>query len=432
MESNFPALDGDTVVGVIGLGYVGLPLAIAFTEHFVVYGIDSDTERITALQRGEDRSGTISSASFITENDYLYLYADSESIRYCDVVLVTVPTPITKENNPDLRALKEASTAIGRHIQPGTVVVFESTVYPGVTEDVCAPIIEKESKLRLNVEFFVGYSPERINPGDSQHRLDNVVKLVSGSTPEVTEFVAELYEHIVKAGVYRTPTIKVAEAAKVIENVQRDVNIAVVNEFAQLFHQIGLDSGDILNAAATKWNFLPFRPGLVGGHCIGVDPYYLTYRAKQSGYAAEVILAGRMRNNSIPQHIANRISESLQTRDKLIGKCRVLVMGLTFKEDIPDVRNSKAIEVAEALNELGASVDCFDPLADLSKHDLEESIQHVKKPQEGAYDAIVVAVAHTAFKRLGVEQIRRFGISDEVVIFDVQHAFDRQLITDRL
>ena len=432
MAAALPALDGTTRLGVIGLGYVGLPVAIAFSKHFVVYGFDKNGSKIRALQQGEDSSGVLSSPEEITGNEFLYLYAESEPLTRCQVLLVTVPTPITSENKPDLTLLEEASETIGRRIRPGSVVILESTVYPGVTEDVCVPIIETESGLKLNQDFFVGYSPERVNPGDSQHRLDNVVKVTSGSTPEVAEFVAQLYEKIVHVGVHRAPSIRVAEAAKVIENIQRDLNIALVNEFAQLFHHLGLDTGDILEAARTKWNFLPFRPGLVGGHCIGVDPYYLTYKAEESGYSPDVILSGRTMNNSVPTHITERLYDLLADRGKELSNSRVLVMGLTFKENLPDVRNSKAIEVAIELAARGAMVDCYDPVADLSDSDQINSLSMVQEPETATYDAIVVAVAHDEIKALSVDDIKHFGTDESVVIFDVQHLFSKDQVSARL
>ena len=379
MAAQLPALNGSTQLGVIGLGYVGLPIAIAFSKHFVVYGFDKNSSKVTALQNGTDSSGALTNPENITENDFLYLYADSEPLNRCRILLITVPTPITSDNKPDLTLLKEASETVGNHIQEGTVVILESTVYPGVTEDVCVPIIESKSGLKLNKDFYVGYSPERVNPGDSQHRLDNVVKVTSGSTPDVAEFVARFYEKVVQVGVHRAPSIRVAEAAKVIENIQRDLNIALVNEFAQLFHHLGLDTGEILEAARTKWNFLPFRPGLVGGHCIGIDPYYLTYKAEESGYTPDVILAGRAKNNSVPTHIVERIENLLSERKNDIKRSRILIMGLTFKENLPDIRNSKAIELVRELESRGASVECFDPIADLSGFDQANGLNVIEQ-----------------------------------------------------
>ena len=428
MAADLPDLDGTTTVGVVGLGYVGLPLAIAFSECFVVYGFDNDSGHLHALQTG-DIKGIVDDVAQVLENDFLYLYTDLEPLEQCQIVLVTVPTPITPENNPDLRYIREASETIGKYIQPGSVVIFESTVYPGVTEDVCVAILEENSGLTLNEDFYVGYSPERMNPGDSEHRLDNVVKVTSGSTPQVAEFVAQLYEKIVHVGVHRAPSIKVAEAAKVIENIQRDMNIAVVNEFAQLFHHLGLDSGDILEAAQTKWNFLPFKPGLVGGHCIGVDPYYLTYKAKESGYSAEVILAGREKNNSVPLHIARRLTDLLADQDKTPSESRFLVMGLTFKENLSDTRNSKAIELAKQLAETGGTVHGYDPHVTSMP---TENFTLVDMPRKAFYDAIIVAVAHERFLQLGIEKIRDFGIDEDAVLFDVQHVFPRERITTRL
>ena len=432
MAATLPALNGTTQLGVIGLGYVGLPVAIAFSKHFVVYGFDKNETKIRSLQQGEDHSGVLSSPEEVTNNDFLYLYADSEPLDRCQILLVTVPTPITSDNKPDLTLLEEASETIGKRIRPGTVVILESTVYPGVTEDVCVPIIESGSGLKLNQDFYVGYSPERVNPGDLDHRLDNVVKVTSGSTPEVAEFVAQLYEKIVHVGVHRAPSIRVAEAAKVIENIQRDLNIALVNEFAQLFHHLSLDTGDILEAARTKWNFLPFRPGLVGGHCIGVDPYYLTYKAEESGYTPDVILSGRTMNNSVPEHISQRLQNLLEDLGKQLNESRVLVMGLTFKENLPDVRNSKAIELAIELAARGAMVQCYDPIADLSNSDQMNSLSMVQEPETSAYDAIVIAVAHDVIRALSVDEIKQFGSNETVIIFDVQHLFSKDQVTARL
>lgn len=432
MAATLPALDGTTRLGVIGLGYVGLPVAIAFSKHFVVYGFDKNESKIRSLQQGVDPSGILSSSEEVTNNEFLYLYADSEPLNRCQILLVTVPTPITSDNKPDLTLLEEASETIGKRIRPGAVVILESTVYPGVTEDVCVPIIETASGLKLNQDFYVGYSPERVNPGDSEHRLDNVVKVTSGSTPEVAEFVAQLYEKIVHVGVHRAPSIRVAEAAKVIENIQRDLNIALVNEFAQLFHHLGLDTGDILEAARTKWNFLPFRPGLVGGHCIGVDPYYLTYKAEESGYVPDVILSGRTMNNSVPEHITQRLHDLLADHGKELNKSRILIMGLTFKENLPDVRNSKAIELAIELAARGAMVQCYDPVADLSHSDQMLALSMVQEPETSAYDAIVVAVPHDEIKALSADAIKRFGSDEKVIIFDVQHLFSKEQVTARL
>lgn len=432
MAAPLPALNGSTQLGVIGLGYVGLPIAIAFSKHFVVYGFDKNSSKIEALQNGTDSSGVLTNPGSITDNDFLYLYADSEPLNRCEILLITVPTPITSDNKPDLSLLKEASKTVGEHIQRGTVVILESTVYPGVTEDICVPIIESKSGMKLNKDFYVGYSPERVNPGDSQHRLDNVIKVTSGSTPDVAEFVAQLYEKVVHVGVHRAPSIRVAEAAKVIENIQRDLNIALVNEFAQLFHHLGLDTGDILEAAQTKWNFLPFKPGLVGGHCIGVDPYYLTHKAEASGYAPDVILAGRTKNNSVPTHIAERIESLLFDQKKEIKGSHILIMGLTFKENLPDIRNSKAIELVQELQSRGASVECFDPIADLSEFDQANDLNVIEQPVANAYDVVVVAVAHSVIRDFEVEKLRSLGINHDPVIFDVQHLFPKDQVTARL
>ena len=341
-----------------------------------------------------------------------------------------MPTPISLDNRPDLETLKTAAETVGQQLSKNTLVVFESTVYPGVTEDILIPILEEESLLKVGIDFSVGYSPERINPGDEKHRLDNVVKVTSGYDDATADVVANLYERIVQAGVHRAPSIRVAEAAKVIENIQRDINIALVNEFAEVFYEMGLDTGDILEAAETKWNFLPFRPGLVGGHCIGVDPYYLTHKASELGYHAEVILAGREVNNRIPSSIVTRIEKHLSSTGKQLSKLGVLLMGLTFKENLPDVRNSKSIELATLLAHKAAFVHSYDPYADIPQN-VRAQLDIVEAPTGGTYDVIIVSVAHDSFKKLGAAGIKALGKGD-ALIFDVKHMLPRESVTLRL
>ena len=417
-------------VAVLGLGYVGLPLAAAFARLQPTLGFDIDTRRVDALRAGVDHTQELSEDDFATLT-HLSLSADAADLAGNDVFIVTVPTPIDAAKRPDLRPLEAASRSVGRAIRRGGVAIFESTVYPGATEEICVPIIERESGLRCNVDFHVGYSPERINPGDRQHRLETILKITSGSTPEAAAFVDALYRRIVTAGTHLAPSIRVAEAAKVIENTQRDLNIALVNEFALIFHKLGIDTGDVLAAAGTKWNFLPFRPGLVGGHCIGVDPYYLTHKAQEVGYYPEVILSGRRVNDGMGAHVAQRVVKRLAQRGLPVAGARVLVLGLAFKENCPDLRNTRVIDVVSEFRSYGAHVDVHDPWVHADEVQAEYGIALTDAPQPGQYDAIVLAVAHREFVALGADGVRAFG-KPGAVLFDVRHVLPRDAADERL
>ena len=424
------ALNDDTVIGVLGLGYVGLPVALAFSRLYETRGYDINADRVDALQQGNDRSGEIDPAE-IANTDKLQLTSELDELRGVDVFIVTVPTPIDQQNEPDLSLLKLACESVGQVMQSGCIVIFESTVYPGCTEEFCIPIIEDISGLGSNVDFHFGYSPERINPGDDSHRLTDVVKVTAGSNEEAANFVDELYRSIVVAGTHRAESIRVAEAAKVIENIQRDLNIALVNEFAQLFNELDIDTGDVLRAAETKWNFLPFRPGLVGGHCIGVDPYYLTYKARRVGFNPEVILAGRKINNQMAQHVAERVVELLSVQGRDVASSKILVMGATFKENCPDTRNSKSMDLVRYFKKYDAEVDLYDPIAHEGNAELPPDISLTTEIVPETYDAIVITVAHDLFKEMGAEQIVTYGDKD-AVIFDVKHLLPREMATARL
>ena len=424
------ALNDDTVIGVLGLGYVGLPVALAFSRLYETRGYDINAERVDALQQGNDRSGEIDPAE-IANTDKLQLTSELDELRGVDVFIVTVPTPIDQQNEPDLSLLKLACESVGQVMQSGCIVIFESTVYPGCTEEFCIPIIEDISGLGSNVDFHFGYSPERINPGDDSHRLTDVVKVTAGSNEEAANFVDELYRSIVVAGTHCAESIRVAEAAKVIENIQRDLNIALVNEFAQLFNELDIDTGDVLRAAETKWNFLPFRPGLVGGHCIGVDPYYLTYKARRIGFNPEVILAGRKINNQMAQHVAERVVELLSAQGRDVASSKILVMGATFKENCPDTRNSKSMDLVRYFKKYDAEVHLYDPVAHEGNAELPPDISLTTEIVPETYDAIVITVAHDLFKEMGAEQIVTYGDKD-AVIFDVKHLLPREMATARL
>ena len=410
--------DIDSVrIAVIGLGYVGLPLAVEFGKQFDTLGFDIDPARISELGAGRDHTGETGPEALAAATR-LRLTADAAVLDDRNVYIVTVPTPVDEANRPDFGPLESASTSIGRALTRGDVVVYESTVYPGTTEEICVPVLERESGLRFNVDFSCGYSPERINPGDKQRRLTTIRKVTSGSTPEVADFVDALYRRIIEAGTHKAPSIKVAEAAKVIENTQRDVNIALVNELAMMFEAMGIDTHDVLAAAGTKWNFLPFKPGLVGGHCIGVDPYYLTHKATVLGYHPELILAARRINSRMGLHVAHQVMRQMaQKRIHVVGS-RILVLGLTFKEDCPDLRNSRVVDIVRELQAANAQVDVHDPWADVGEAKRELGIDLVLKPEAGAYDAVLLAVAHKQFIDLpgGVAAFGR----DPSVVFDVK------------
>ncbi len=417
-------------IGVVGLGYVGLPLAVEFGKHFDTVGFDVKPGRIAELKAGRD-STLETTRKELKNATHLSFTANLADLRKCRVYIVTVPTPIDKYNRPDLTPLQRASESVGKVLKKGDVVVYESTVYPGCTEEVCVPILERESGLTFNQEFFCGYSPERINPGDKEHRLTTIRKITSGSTPEVAEFVDELYRTIIQAGTHRASSIAVAEAAKVIENTQRDVNIALINELALIFNRLGIDTEEVLVAAGTKWNFLKFRPGLVGGHCIGVDPYYLTHKAQEVGYHPEMILAGRRLNDNMALYVADELVKLMNARRIHANGGRVLVLGATFKENCPDIRNSKVFDVVRELQKFGAKVDVYDPWADGGECKHEYGIRPVRAPGRAQYDAIVMAVAHKEFKDMGVKGVRRFGRRNHV-LYDIKHVFPASQTDGRL
>ncbi len=406
-----------TRIAIVGLGYVGLPLAVAFGRRFATLGYDLDAGRIDGLRRGHDGTGE-TSAEELAAATHLRLSAAADDLAGADVYIVAVPTPVDEANRPDLSPLEQASAAVGAHLKRGDTVIYESTVYPGTTEEICVPVLERTSGLVFNRDFFCGYSPERINPGDRQRRLADIVKVTSGSTPEVADFVDALYRAIIPAGTHKAPSMKVAEASKVIENTQRDVNIALVNELAMIFNTMGIDTMDVLAAAGTKWNFLPFRPGLVGGHCIGVDPYYLTHKATVLGYHPELILAARRINSRMGLYVAHQVMRLMANRRIHMVDSRILVMGLTFKEDCPDLRNTRVVDVVRELTAGNARVEVCDPWADPALAQRELGIGLVQAPEAGAYDAVVLAVAHAAFAT--PEWAPQRFAKPHAVVFDVK------------
>ena len=415
---------------MIGLGYVGLPLAVGFGKYLPTLGFDIDAARVAELKQHRDHTLETTADEFKAATQ-LAFSADAAELAACNTFIVSVPTPIDDAKRPDLTPLEAASRTVGRAIRRGGVVVFESTVYPGATEEVCVPIIERESGLRYNVDFFAGYSPERINPGDREHRLETILKVTSGSTPEVADFVDALYRRVVTAGTHKASSIRVAEAAKVIENTQRDLNIALINELALIFHRLGIDTREVLDAAGTKWNFLPFRPGLVGGHCIGVDPYYLTHKAQQIGYHPEVILSGRRINDGMGEHVAQRVLKLMVQRRIHAAQARVLVLGLAFKENCPDLRNTRVIDVVNEFRNYHADVDVHDPWVDATQARREYGLELVQELVPGAYDAVVLAVAHRQFVEMGAQKIRALG-KPGAVLFDVKQVLPREAVDDRL
>ena len=408
-------------IGIIGLGYVGLPLAVEFGKKFPVLGFDINQKRVDELDAGHDATLEVSDSE-LADVKNLTFSCNKQDLAECNVYIVTVPTPIDDSNAPDLTPLRKASELLGEFVKKGDVVIYESTVYPGATEEVCLPIIEKVSGLVFNQDFFAGYSPERINPGDKVNTLTKIMKITSGSTPEVGEFVNNLYGSIITAGTHLAGSIKVAEAAKVIENTQRDLNIAIINEFAKIFNRLGIDTEEVLNAAGTKWNFLKFKPGLVGGHCISVDPYYLTHKAQEVGYRPEVILAGRRINDGMGEYVATQLVKKLSSQKIHIDEAKVLVLGFTFKGDCPDVRNTKIIDIVNELNDFNMSVDVYDGWANPAEVEHEYGLSLVDTLTQGHYDGIVLAVDHSEFKNMGVEAIRKLGKSKHV-LYDVKHVF---------
>ena len=421
----------EAVIAVVGLGYVGLPLAVEFARHRSVIGFDVNERRIEALQKGHDDTREISTADLASVSSLVFT-TDVELLRNCNVFIVTVPTPVDAAKRPDLGPLRKASELVGTALRKGGIVIYESTVYPGCTEEFCIPLLEKTSGLRCNEEFFVGYSPERVNPGDPGHRLTAIKKVTSGSTTEAARFVDELYRSIILAGTHLAPTIKVAEAAKVIENTQRDINIALMNELSLIFGRLGIDTQDVLDAASTKWNFLSFRPGLVGGHCIGVDPYYLTHKAQEIGYHPEMILAGRRINDGMGSHVAEQVVKLMLRRGLPVAGGRILVMGISFKENCPDLRNTRVIDVVESLQNYSAKVDVWDPW--VAPADCAEEFGFTcsaEIPTQRNYDAVVIAVAHDQFRELGIDKIRELAKPD-AVIYDVKGLYPRAHVDGRL
>ncbi len=413
-------------IAIIGLGYVGLPLAVEFGKVVDVIGFDINNERIQELKNGFDRTREVDETELKASSRLSYT-SDKTELKGANYFIITVPTPVDDSKKPDLRPLISASKTVGSALKKGDIVIYESTVYPGCTEEVCVPILEGTSGLTFNKDFYAGYSPERINPGDKLHRVTTIKKVTSGSTPEVAEKVDSLYKKIITAGTHKASSIKVAEAAKVIENSQRDINIAFVNELALIFDRIGIDTNEVLEAAGTKWNFLPFKPGLVGGHCIGVDPYYLTHKAESLGYHSQVILAGRKINDNMGIYIANCVIKLMAKQDVAINKANVLVLGITFKEDCPDIRNSRVVDVVNELVSYGTNVDVYDPHADASEVHHEYGLTIIASPQK-KYDAIVLAVSHKEFKDLDWANLKH----DKTVIYDVKGFLDPSFVTARL
>ncbi|MFK7862017.1 MAG: Vi polysaccharide biosynthesis UDP-N-acetylglucosamine C-6 dehydrogenase TviB [Granulosicoccus sp.] len=423
-------ISNDDTIAIIGLGYVGLPLAVEFAKKFPTIGFDIDAERIRELTAGSDRTLEVS-AEELQEARQLEFTSAMEDLANCKVFIVTVPTPINRHKQPDLTPLMKASEAIGKTMQPGCVVIYESTVYPGATEEVCIPVLERESGLTFNTDFFAGYSPERINPGDKEHRVSNIMKVTSGSTDEVAKAVDGLYKQIITAGTHLASSIKVAEAAKVIENTQRDLNIALINELALIFDKLEIDTLEVLQAAGTKWNFLNFRPGLVGGHCISVDPYYLTHKAQEIGYHPRVILSGRQINDGMGAFVAEKIIKMLTRRRIHVVGANILILGLAFKENCPDLRNTRVVDIVHELDNYHANVSVYDPWVDSGEARQQYGITPVKQPAKAHYDAIILAVAHKQFIELGVDAIRAFGKTGHI-LYDIKSVLPKNSVDARL
>ncbi len=420
-----------TKVAVIGLGYVGLPLAVEFGKHFETRGFDINASRIAELKAGHDSTLEVSGQE-LADVEKFTCTANLDDLKDCNVYIVTVPTPIDSANRPDLSALQSASRAVGKVLSSGDFVIYESTVYPGATEQDCAPILEEVSGMKVNQDFFLGYSPERINPGDKAHRITDILKVTSGSTEEAAEFIDTLYKQVIRAGTYRASSIQVAEAAKVIENTQRDVNIALINELALIFNRLGLDTLEVLETAGTKWNFLPFRPGLVGGHCIGVDPYYLTHKSQQIGYHPAMILAGRRINDNMGLHVAAEVVRLMVRRSMNLPESRILIMGLTFKENCPDVRNTRVIDVVRELQDFGADVEIYDPWVDPESVRAEYGIEvRTECPENGRYDGIVLAVAHRQFVEMSPAALHALG-KPEHIVYDIKSILPIDQVDARL
>ncbi|CAM3038629.1 Vi polysaccharide biosynthesis UDP-N-acetylglucosamine C-6 dehydrogenase TviB [Acinetobacter celticus] len=409
-------------IAIIGLGYVGLPLAVEFGKHVSVVGFDIHQKRIDELKNGQDHTLEVTPEE-LKQSIHLSYTTDLQQLSDCNFFIVTVPTPIDEYKQPDLSPLVKASESIAKVLKKDDIVVYESTVYPGATEEVCIPVLEKKSGLKFNQDFYAGYSPERINPGDKLHRVTNILKITSGSTPEIAEFIDQVYNLIIEAGTHKATSIKVAEAAKVIENTQRDVNIALINELAIIFNKMGIDTEAVLQAAGTKWNFLPFRPGLVGGHCIGVDPYYLTHKAQAIGYHPEIILAGRRLNDSMGAYVVTQLVKGMIQKRIQVEGAKVLVLGLSFKENCPDIRNTKIIDIVTELNEYHMDVDVYDPWVDVQEAEHEYGITPVQSVNTDTYDAVILAVAHDQFKAMGAGEIRALG-KEQHVLYDLKYVLD--------
>jgi UDP-N-acetyl-D-galactosamine dehydrogenase len=417
-------------IGVVGMGYVGLPLAVEFGKKYLTIGFDINQQRIEELKTGKDRTLEISDLELNKAINLRYSYTEKE-LESCNIYIVTVPTPINIYKQPDLTPLKKASRLLGSLLKKQDIVIYESTVYPGATEEICVPILEQSSGLVFNTDFFIGYSPERINPGDKEHRVTNILKITSGSTQDTADTVDSLYKSIISAGTHKASSIKVAEAAKVIENTQRDVNIALINELALIFNKLGIDTEEVLLAAGTKWNFLPFRPGLVGGHCISVDPYYLTHKAQAIGYNPEIILAGRRLNDSMGNYMVTQIVKLMLNKRIHINEAKILIMGLAFKENCPDLRNTRVIDMINEFNNYGAKVDVYDPWVDSNETQQTYGFTPLSAPQLGSYDAIVLAVKHKQFTEMGVEKIRALG-KDNHVLYDIKYILPANQVDGRL
>lgn len=417
-------------IAVIGLGYVGLPLAVEFGKKYPTIGFDINQKRVVELEQGHDFTLEVD-AEELKQASQLTYSANTQDLEQANIYIVTVPTPINKFKQPDLTPLLKASETIGKTLKQGDIVIYESTVYPGATEEDCIPVLERVSGLTFNKDFFAGYSPERINPGDKEHRVTTILKVTSGSTPEVADFVDSLYASIITAGTHKAESIKVAEAAKVIENTQRDVNIALINELAMIFNRMGIDTEAVLKAAGTKWNFLPFRPGLVGGHCIGVDPYYLTHKAESIGYHPEMILAGRRINDNMSRYVASEFIKALLKKDITVKGARVLIMGLTFKENCPDIRNTKVVDIMDELKQYGVNVDVYDPWVNAEDAQHEYGVTPVAELPKAAYDGIIVAVAHQQFKQMGIDGMKKHAKSEHV-IYDLKYIIDAGVADIRL
>ena len=420
----------DTRIAVIGLGYVGLPLAVEFGKRYLTTGFDVNLSRITALSSGNDTTLEVDKAALDSATHLSYT-TDVDKLKTCNIYIVTVPTPIDIYKRPDLSPLKKASETVGKVLSKDDIVIYESTVYPGATEEVCVPILEKYSGLIFNKNFYCGYSPERINPGDKEHRVTTIKKVTSGSTPDIADKVDALYRSIITAGTHKASSIKVAEAAKVIENTQRDINIALINELALIFRKLDIDTEEVLKAAGSKWNFLPFRPGLVGGHCIGVDPYYLTHKAMEVGYYPEIILAGRRLNDSMSKYVANEIINLMTKKRIQVVDSNILVMGLTFKEDCPDIRNTRVVDVVQELSGFHCNIDVYDPWIDREASIREFGISPIEQPELGKYDAVIIAVAHHQFKSMDITAMRALGKKNHV-LYDIKYILPSENVDGRL